>query len=261
MNYTLFTLTTALISCGLFLGMMAFMEVGRRIGLRRLAKDPEGARSGVGAIEGAIFGLLGLLLAFSFSGGAGRFDSRRHLIVEEANAIGTAYLRLNLLSPNNRAPLQDLFRQYVDARLEAYRKLPDLQAVIEGLGKAEALQNQIWNQAISATRDDGYQPAAILLLPALNQMIDITTTRTMAARTHPPTIVFVMLGFLMLLGSLLAGVPMAGGKTRSWVHILGFAAILAITFFVIIDLEYPRLGLIRVDDFDQALVELRQTMK
>ena len=101
----------------------------------------------------------------------------------------------------------------------------------------------------------------MLLLPALNQMIDITTTRTMAARTHPPTIVFFMLGLLMLLGSLLAGVPMAGGKTRSWVHILGFAAILAITFFVIIDLEYPRLGLIRVNDFDQVLVELRQTMK
>ncbi len=261
MNYTLFTWTTALICCGLLLGMLVFMEAGRRIGQRRLARDPDGARAGVGAIEGAIFGLLGLLLAFSFSGAASRFDSRRHLIVEEANAIGTAYLRLDLLSANNRAPLQDLFRQYVDARLEAYRKFPDIQAVIEGLGKAETLQNEIWNRAVTAAHDEGYLPVTMLLLPSLNQMIDITTTRTMAARTHPPTIVFVMLGFLMLLGSLLAGVPMAGGKTRSWIHILGFAAILAITFFVIIDLEYPRLGLIRIDDFDQVLVNLRQSMK
>jgi hypothetical protein len=152
MNYSLFTWTTALISCGLFLGMMALMEVGRRIGLRRLARDPDGARAGVGAIEGAIFGLLGLLLAFSFSGGAGRFDSRRQLIVEEANAIGTAYLRLNLLSPDNCAPLQDLFRQYVDARLEAYRKLPDIQAVLDGLGKAQSLQNQIWRCSWNSVR-------------------------------------------------------------------------------------------------------------
>ena len=101
----------------------------------------------------------------------------------------------------------------------------------------------------------------MLLLPALNQMIDITTMRTMAARTHPPTIIFVMLAVLVLICSLLAGVGMAGGKSRNWIHIIGFAAILAVTLYVILDLEHPRLGLIRVEAFDQVLVELRQSMK
>ena len=103
--------------------------------------------------------------------------------------------------------------------------------------------------------------STMLLMPALNQMIDITTTRTMAGQMHPPIIIFVMLAVLALVSSLLAGYSMTGGKTRSWIHMVGFAAIMAVTLYVILDIEYPRLGLIQVDAFDQALVELRQSMK
>jgi hypothetical protein len=92
-------------------------------------------------------------------------------------------------------------------------------------------------------------------------MIDITTTRTMAAQLHPPMVVFAMLFGLALAGALLAGYGMAGGRARSWLHMFGFAAVLAGAVYVIIDLEYPRLGLIRVDAFDRALVELRSSMK
>ena len=101
----------------------------------------------------------------------------------------------------------------------------------------------------------------MLLLPALNAMMDITTSRTMAALTHPPTIVFVMLFGLALVNSLLAGHGMAVGQVRSWIHILAFAATMAVAVYVILDVEFPRLGLIRVDAFDQALVELRASMK
>jgi hypothetical protein len=100
----------------------------------------------------------------------------------------------------------------------------------------------------------------MLLLPALNAMIDITTTRTMATQMHPPTIIFVMLFGLALASAMLAGYAMAGAKTRSWLHMLGFAVALAVSVYVILDLEFPRLGLIRVDPFDQALVDLRKSM-
>jgi len=101
----------------------------------------------------------------------------------------------------------------------------------------------------------------MLLLPALNQMIDITTTRTMALQLHPPTIIYTMLFALALASALLAGYGMAGAKSRSWLHILGFAAVMAVAVYVILDLEFPRLGLIQVDAFDRALVELRESMK
>ena len=89
------------------------------------------------------------------------------------------------------------------------------------------------------------------LLPAINAMIDITTTRTMASQMHPPIVIFVMLFALALAGSLLAGCAMSASKTRSWLHIIGYPLVTAVAVYVILDLEFPRLGLIRVDAFDQ----------
>ena len=255
-------LVAALLAIGLFIGILILLEVGRRIGGRRLARDPEGARAGTGAVEGAVFALVGLLIAFTFSGAASRFDVRRDLIVQETNAIGTAWLRLDLLPLSVQPAIRDNFRQYVDARLEVYRKLPDVEASQAELAKATALQGQIWTQAVAAGRMDGAPPpATMLLLPALNEMIDITTTRTMATQMHPPIVIYGMLVGLALASALLAGYGMAGGQTRNWLHILGFATVIAVAVYVIIDLEFPRLGLIRVDVFDQALVELRASMK
>jgi hypothetical protein len=252
----------ALIAIALFLGILLLLEIGRRIGVRRLTKDPEGARAGTGAVEGAVFALLGLLVAFTFSGAASRFDDRRALIVEETNDIGTAYLRLDLLPASAQPALRDLFRRYVDSRLETYRKMLDPDAAKAELAHSTKLQEEIWRQALAASQMQGAPPsAAMLLLPALNQMIDITTTRTMAAQLHPPMVVFAMLFGLALAGALLAGYGMAGGRARSWLHMVGFAAVLAGAVYVIIDLEYPRLGLIRVEAFDKALVELRSSMK
>ena len=250
-----------LFTLSLFLGMLLFLEIGRRSSLRRLKEDAGAAGEGVGAVEGAVFALLGLLLAFTFSGASARFDTRRQLIVEETNDIGTAYLRLDLLPADLQPALRESFRRYLDARIEVYQKLPDVAAAKESLAKANELQSQIWRQAVVASQAKGAAPAApILLLPALNAMIDITTTRTMATQMHPPVVVFVMLFGLALAASLLAGFGMTGGKVRSWFHMLGFALVMAIAIYVILDIEYPRLGLIRVDAFDQALIDLRESM-
>jgi hypothetical protein len=258
----LFTFFVLLIALGMFVGMVVLLEVGRRIGLHRLRTNPEGAREGLGAAEGAIFALLGLLIAFTFSGAATRFDQRRNLIVEEANAIGTAYLRVDLVAPDLQPALRDTFRRYLAARLDVYRRVPDLIAVEAALAEANRLQKDIWDQAVAASRAPGSHPnVTMLLLPALNAMIDITTTRLMATRTHPPAIIFVMLVALALAAALLAGHGMATAKARSWTHVLAFAAAVATALYVILEIEYPRLGLIRVDAFDDVLVGLRELMK
>src|SRR5436190_7868263 len=218
----------SLFALGLFLGMLMLLDVGRRIGARRLAEDPTGAEAGVGTVEGAVFALLGLLIAFTFSGASARFDTRRQLIVEETNDIGTAYLRLDLLAADAQAALRESFRRYLDARIEIYRKLPDIAAAKDQLAKAVELQTQIWRQAVAASRAQGASPAApMLLLPALNAMIDITTTRTMATQMHPPAVIFVMLFGVALASSLLMGYGMAGSKKRNWLHTLGLAFVMA----------------------------------
>jgi len=253
--------TVLLFAGGLFLGMLLSLEAGRRLGARRLAKDLEGARPGIDAAEGAVFALLSLLVAFTISGAASRFEARRQLVAQEVNAIGTAYLRLDLLAPDDRSALQGLVRDYLDSRIETYRKMPDTEAEQAERARSVKLQGEIWTQAGAAVRAQGQPHVAILLMPALNEMIDITTTRAVAAHTHPPMIVFVLLSGLALGCSLMAGYGMAGGKRRSWTHIVGFAAVMAITIYVIIEIEYPRLGLIRVDAVDQVLVDLRKSMQ
>ena len=92
-------------------------------------------------------------------------------------------------------------------------------------------------------------------------MFDIMTTRTMAARTHPPGIIYLMLVVLALAASLFAGDAMAGAKSRSWIHVVGFAMVMSLTVYVILDLEYPRVGFIRIDATDRVLTELRESMK
>ena len=255
-------LIASLSTACLFFGMLIFSEVGRRIGIARLARDPEGLAKGAGAAEAAVFGLLGLLIAFTFSGAASRFEDRRHLITAEANAIGTAYLRIDLLPGDAQPEMKELFRRYLDVRSATYRNVEDQTATKAKLAEGVALQGDIWTKALTACRrPEAPAQAAMLLLPALNEMIDITTTRAMATQNHPPLIIFLLLGGLSLVGALLVGYATSPNKDRSWFHTVVFAAILSLTVYVIVDLEFPRLGLIRVDAADQVLIELRKSMQ
>ena len=257
-----FSVIALLVIGGLLLGMLAVAEAGRRIGIARLAHHKEGLPQGAGAAEAAVFALLGLLLAFTFSGAASRFEARRHLVTAEANAIGTAYLRIDMLPADAQPEMRDAFRRYLDSRLEMYRNPENQTATQASLAEDAALQGEIWSKAVTASLRPGVPTqAAMLLLPALNEMIDITTTRVMATRNHPPPIIFLLLVGLSLVGALLVGYGTSVNKDRTWLHTLVFAAILTLTTYVIVDLEFPRLGLIRVDNADQVLVELRESMR
>jgi len=258
MSLTLLGILTVL---GMLAGTLGLLEVGRRFGVRRLAQDPEGAKAGAGAVEGAVFGLMALLIAFTFSGAGARFDARRALAVEEANCVGTAWLRLDLLPASAQAPLREKFRQYVDARLALLRKLPDIAAAKAEQTRAGVLQTEIWAHAVAACRDSGSTPATMLLLPALNQMFDIATTRTTGMQMHPPVVIYGMLALLVLAGALLAGYGMGVGKVRHWLHTLAFVLVLVLAIYVILDFEFPRVGLIRIHGIDQVLLDLRESMK
>jgi hypothetical protein len=251
----------ALFAGGLTLGIVLMLEVGRRIRLVQQARHGDEMARGLGAVEGAVFGLMGLLLAFTFSGAAARFDLRRHQIIDEANNIGTAWLRLDLLAPEARTVIQDKFRQYVDARIETYRAIPDTARLNAALARASRLQQEIWTLSVTAAHEVPGPQAAMLLMPALNEMFDIASTRIATTRMHPPTIIYLMLFVLTLICSFLAGYDMGAEITRSWVHMLGFALILGLAVYVIVDLEYPRMGLIRLDAFDQLLVNVRAGMQ
>lgn len=226
----IFELVAVSISVGLFVGMLLFFEAGRRLGLARRVRDPDGASKGSGPVEAAVFGLLGLLLAFTFSGAASRFEDRRHLIAEEANAVGTAYLRVDLLPADLRPEMRQLFGRYLDARIDLYRHAADADAVQQGLAEVATLQGRLWETAVAGSqRPEASPQAAMLLLPALNETIDITTTRAVATENHPPPVVFVLLAGLSLISTLLVGYMMSASQVRSWFYVLLFTATMSVT--------------------------------
>lgn len=255
MNATQLAIT---LSLGAFAGIVACLEIGYRMGRRR---SEEMAHEGVGSIEAAVFALLGLLLALSFSGGTSRLDARRQLIVEEANAIGTAYLRVDMLAPADQPEMRRLFREYLDARLQVYQKLPNLESAEKQMERAAGIQQKLWVQAVDATRANPTPAVAMLVVPAINQMIDVTTSRRVALYTHIPSLILAILLIVALFSGLLAGYAMAKRRSRSWLHMIAYALVVSTTIYAVIDLDYPRSGLIRLDAADDALTQLRDSIK
>ena len=251
----------AAVAAALFAGILVSLRVGRWLGRRAIARYGEEAVPGIGSLETAVFALLGLLIAFTFSGALERFDARRSQVVAETNAIGTAWLRIDLVPADAQPELRDLFRNYVDSRIDTYRKLPDLEAAWAEYARSQHLQTDIWSKAVTAVRrPDAPASAAMLLLPALNEMFDITTVRVVASRMHPPWIVYAMLLLLAFASAVLAGYQSANERGYARLHRFGFAAIVALTVYVILDIEHPRAGWVRVDAIDQLLVNQRASM-
>jgi len=244
----------------LFLGILLSFEIGRRLPGRRVEDETDRERVVRNTLESAIYALLGLMIAFTFSGAAARFEERRMLTVQEANAIGTAYLRLDLLPAASQPALRAKFRDYTAARLAVYEVLPDVQASAAQAARAFALQTEIWNDSNAALKE-APSHSTMLLLPALNDMIDITSTRDTMLNAHTPTIVMVSLLLLTAVCAMLAGNGLARRRGGVTLHTLGFAFVLAATLYIIFDLDYPRAGLIQLDFADQALKDLLNSMK
>ena len=250
---------TFLLAALLIVGLViASIEFGRRL---RLRNGEERSSSGLGVIDGAVFGLMGLLLAFSFSGAVSRFETRLQLIVQETNAIGTAWLRVDLLPEAAQPEIRNDFRAYLDARLAFYKKLStDRAKAFNALALSGELQKKIWVESVAAAKQTSSPAVLTLVVSSLNDMFDITTTRAIALRTHPPVPMYITLILLALASSLIAGYGMGDSGKHEWLHTLVYAIALTVTVYTIIDLEFPRFGIIRIDRYDQALVDQRNSM-
>jgi len=251
----------AALSVALFFALLVALDVGYRLAQRSATPDPALSHEGIGVIEAAVFGLLGLLLAFSLDGAMARLDVRRQLVVEEATSIRAAYDRIALLPDADQPEMRRLFREYLDKRLNAYAKFPNQAAAEEAMGAAEEVERQIWKRAVTASKNNPDRDVGLLLLPAINQMEHVTTARKMALHTHLPPLVFVLLISMALLSGVLAGFAMAKRPRRSWLHLVLFAFVIASSIFILIDLEYPRTGHVQLQAVDKVLVDLRDSIQ
>jgi hypothetical protein len=241
---------------GLCVAMFLCSLLGYRLGLSR----GNGIDGQFGIIETATLGLVALMLAFTFQIALSRFEEGRQLIVEEANAIGTAYLRIDVLDPSDQPGVRNLFRTYVDARLHAFATVAAGGNPDRDIAQTRQLQDRLWHTAVAAAKRGSTPGAPILLLPAMNAMIDVTTSRLVNYRTHIPVLIKGLLFALAIIGSLVIGYAMGAGKGSSLVPAVIFAVVVSAVIYTILDLDSPRYGLIRLDAAQEALGDARSSL-
>jgi hypothetical protein len=245
-----------IIAFGIFVLMMIMNWVGFRLRKKQLSKKPGDEVDSFGSIEGAMLGLMALLLAFSFSMAATKFDERRKLVIEEANDIGTAILRSDLYSDSLRKLFLQDFSVYVDARIAYYDAGVNSNKIKLALEETEAISTRLWKRA--ALSHDPSNPARTLqMIPALNSMIDIVTTRESSRESKVPPLILFMLLILTFVAAFLTGYNHKVNK-RSIVMVIGFALMTALTLYLVMELDRPRRGLISLDAAQAKIVELKK---
>jgi hypothetical protein len=243
----------------LFVGLLVCIHVGRRY--RHLPRDADSSAA-VAPIVTTVLSLMGLVLGFSFANGATRLDSSRKAILDEANAIETAWTLIDVAEPELRPPMTDLFRRYVDARIRAYESYEERMGVAEydrEVERSAQVFRQLWAAGIASTPAHSVERS--ILLGALGRLRDTATTRSLAMNTHLPPAIHIFLFGIVLVGAVLVGSGLARTGRLVWFYQVVFAAVLSWTIFAILDMEYPRLGgfqLLR--SADALLVELRRSM-
>lgn len=232
--------------------------VGRTLGRLQLQKYAEHKLEGISVAETAIFSLLALLVAFTFSGAYERYENRKLHILEEANVFDTAYEYIDLTPVKYQPILRKDVRQYLDLHLASYNDIPNMMKVDQDLYKAIDIQHEIWKSVIAACKDN--PNIAQLVIPAMSNMFDVTHTGINMARIHPPGIIFILLISLASLGSILVGYNSAANKQKHPIHILSYVLLTSFTIYIIMNIEYPRVGFVRLSTFDQMLKDVRDDM-
>jgi hypothetical protein len=239
--------------------LLATIELGYRLGGKLPPGLTDSAKSPVLAISGAILGLLALLLGFTFSMSLSRFDQRRQLVVQEANAIGTTYLRSGLLPEPDRSAVADLLRSYVDARLDFFNRRGDPAEFKRVIDRTEKLQGELWSHVATAVEKDSRPVTTGLFIQTLNEVIDLHAERVAAMENHVPESVLLLLLLVALLAAMLVGYGCGFANRRHLLSTSVLALLIGTVIVVIIDLDRPARGLIRVSQ--ESMIRLRESMK
>jgi len=256
--------TTFLDTVPAYLALVALMllslQLGQKWGANHRAKGRNTVKEWIGIIDGPILALYGLLLAFTFYGAMQRFDERRRFAVEEATLVSTAFRQTNLLTPADRQILQTKLYRYIESRFALDQTNQDPPALQSRYHQSRELQREIWQEAMSAVNRSGAKPGATDLLATVDQLINLLIRRALIPQFHPPWQVMALFIFLATVASFLAGFQISCLGSKSWPHITLFILILTVVTYLIIDLEYPSAGFIRMAEGQEIRRHLMETI-
>ena len=221
------------------------------------AKHGVGTIDGPGPLESSMLGLMALMLGFSFSMALSKFETRRQVIVEEANDISTAVLSADLYPDSIRTLLRADFKDYIEARISYYSVGIDKKKLDSTLAKTNVYSGRLWKHTVGLEQDDRYRVSTLQMIPALNSMIEIVRVRESGRKAKVPALILTMLLALTLLSSFLVGYG-DKGKHRNRVMVCTFSLMITIALYLIIDLDRPRRGLLNLDSAEQNITALRE---
>jgi len=233
-------------------------EAGFRIGLRLHLRKDEARKAQVGGVQGAILGMLGLLLGFTFAMAVGRYDTRRSLVLTEANAIGTTFLRASLLPAAQQAPVEELLRQYVDARLGFYEAGESREKLAEAEQLTSRIQGDLWTHAVAAAKAEPTAPV-VSFITSLNDTIDCDASRMNALRTHVPGAVWMLVLAISVCGCCISGYAAGSSGVRNGFSSFVLPLTIAVAITLIADLDRPRGGMIGISQ--QPMHDVRDSLR
>jgi len=260
MREVMYDQSSILIISVLFLCMLLSVEIGFRIRRRRRKQAVAAeAIAQANAILVSMLGLLALLLAFTFSAALQRYDDRSQAVVAEANAIGTTYLRAQLLPRMMQDDVKDLVRQYLDIRIQDGRvDFSESEKRDSLLHQAKLARGQLWNHAVRAAEQGGGAITTALFIQSLNELIDASGTRMAANSRHVPEIVIFLMFATIVVSTATLGFASGIAGHRITLAAFVLMMLIALVVYLIIDLDRPRRGAIQVSQ--ESMLSLQQTI-
>lgn len=239
----LYNIPAPIIAIILFTCIIIFHIFGFRVISYQKKKNPGHISSGIGAFESALLGLLSLLLAFTFNKSASNYDTRKAVLVQESNEIGTALLRCDLYPDSVRNKFRSRFKDYIKARIDYYKAGNDENKIQDALQNADIISKDIWLYASQISQQSAVETRSLQMVPAINNMIDIMSKREASRISRVPESILWLLILLTLTGSFIVGYASDANKIN-WIIISLYSLMTVMTIYLILDLDRPRRGLI-----------------
>ena len=255
LNAFLYTTPVWLITFTLFANVFLFYLLGSKTGRYIKSKRPESKADGIGPLEGALLGLLSLLLGFTLSQSASRYDTRRALIIHEANDIGTAILRSDMYQDSIKIQFKNDLKEYVETRI-AYYETIDEGEISKSLSEAEKISDRIWDRVVISSKKNPDFVRDNQMIPAVNSMIDIVNNRDAGRLARVPDPIIYLLMILTVLGSFIIGYAKKENKI-DWIILTLYSVMTIATIFVILDIDRPRRGFIQTSVPHEKINQLR----
>jgi len=259
-NEILYTHSSIAIAITLFFAMVIFNEGGFRVGSFVQSRTGSEVKTLTGSIQASILGLLALLLGFTFSMSMQRYDNRSIALIDEANAIGTAILRVQLLPEAFKAEADALFKEYVGLRVDIGQldltKLDERSVYNKQIAN---IQNKLWSLAVAATELDARPVTTGAFVQSLNDVIDSQGKRNALLHMHVPEVVLLLLFVVFISSGGIMGYSAGLSGKRMVAPIALVSVLITLIVFIIVDLDRPKRGLIQIDQ--SFMVELRDGFK